>query len=380
VDAILEGSVQRSGGRVRVTAQLIRASTDTHLWTGEFEGAATDVLTLQSDVAKAIAREIQVHVTAQESSRLARARPVDAEAHDAYLLGRSQFWQQNEASLRSAVDHFERAVELQPDNADAHAALSLAWGSLVDLGFSREEGARRSAAERALALDPDLSEAHAALALVKFHDWDWAAAEAAFRRARELNPDSVAVCGCYALALAAWSRFQEALDLAEHGIKVNPLSPDMQLHYGIVLYLARRFEEAVPPLKRAIELAPRYRLAYAILTQVHRQLGKSPEAVVLLDRPELRGDSAQGSAYAGVGRRAESLAIARALTAAGADPFGTAMIYFALGDRDRGFERLTVAFAQRQGNVRFINVIPLFDGVRADPRFQALVARLNLPR
>jgi len=121
-------------------------------------------------------------------------------------------------------------------------------------------------------------------------------------------------------------------------------------------------------------------LAYAILTQVHRQLGKSPEAVVLLDRPELRGDSAQGSAYAGVGRRAESLAIARALTAAGADPFGTAMIYFALGDRDRGFERLTVAFAQRQGNVRFINVIPLFDGVRADPRFQALVARLNLPR
>jgi serine/threonine protein kinase/tetratricopeptide (TPR) repeat protein len=379
VDAILEGSVQRAGGRVRITAQLIRVSTDTHLWAKEFDRDATDVLELQAEVARAIAQEIQIQLTPEESTRLAQVRGVKPESHDAYLLGRYHYWKQSKAELEKAIEYFERAIALQPDYAAAHAALSLAWGSLRDLGFSLEEGARGSAALKALELDPNLSEAHSAMAGARFDAWDWDGAVKAHRRALELNPDSLDACGCYATVLAALGRFTEAIAIAEHGAKVNPLSSFMHFNYGVVLYLARRYDAAVMHTKRAIELEPQTRGAYGILALSYQQLGKVEDALAALDRPEFGGSGALGVAYARAGRRAEALEIANNLSRSKSDPFNAARIYFALGDDDRGFERLTNAFDVRQGLVRWAKVNPDFDRVRSDPRFQVLVARLRIP-
>jgi eukaryotic-like serine/threonine-protein kinase len=181
-DAIVEGSVQRAGGRVRVTAQLVRVSTDKHIWAQEFDREDTDVLALQADIARAIAQEIRSQLSPEESGRLTHSRAVRADAHDAYLLGRHHYWKQTQAELKQAIGYFEQAIARQPDYADAHAGLALAWGSLQDLGLSREGGARRTAAVKALQLDPDNAEAHVALGAAEFEDWNWAGAVAEFQR------------------------------------------------------------------------------------------------------------------------------------------------------------------------------------------------------
>jgi len=380
VDAIVEGSVQRAGGRVRISAQLVRATTATNLWARDFDRDATDVLGLQADVARAIAQEIRLELTPEESKRLSRVRPMKPEALEAYLMGRFHFWKQNESALKQAITYFERAITLQDDYAEAHAALSEAWGTLHDFGFPGNAAVRRSAALRALELDPNLSDAHSALAAVASEDWDWESADRAYRRALELNPDSINACACYGNTLAAWSRFSEAIEINKHAERVNPLSPFVQFNYGFVLYTARRFDEAVPHFKRAIELEPQYRPAYALLSYAYAELGKTQEAVAVVDRPEFQGSATLGRALARAGRRPEALAIAERLRKRGEDPFGLAGLDFALGEKAMGFEPLTRAFDQRVGFVRWANVDPAFDGVRSDPRFEALVSRLHLPQ
>jgi len=239
---------------------------------------------------------------------------------------------------------------------------------------------RRSAALRALELDPNLSDVHSALAAVAFEDWDWESADRAYRRALELNPDSINACACYGNSLAAWSRVSEAIEINRHAERVNPLSPFGQFNYGFVLYVARRFDGAVPHFKRAIELEPQYGPAYLLLSYAYAELGKTQEAVAVVDRPEFQGSATLGRALAQAGRRPEALAIAEGLHKRGVDPFGLAALYFALGENAKGVERLTRAFDQRVGFVRWANVDPAFDAVRSEPRFQALVSRLHLPQ
>jgi eukaryotic-like serine/threonine-protein kinase len=379
VDAIVEGSVQRAGGRVRITAQLIRAATDTHVWAKDFDREAADELALEADVARAIAQEIQVQLTPDESKRLSRVRPMKPEALEAYRLGRFHFWKQNEASLRQAIGYFEKAVAVQPDFAEAHAALSDTWGTLHDFGWVQGDTPRRREALAAVELDPDLSEAHSALAAIAFEEWDWANADREYRRALELNPNSLDACACYANSLAAWGRFDEAIDISKHAERVNPLSPFVHFNYGFVLWLARRNDEAIVHLKRAIELEPSYRPAYVVLSNSYRSLGKGADALATIDLPEFRGSSTLGQALIAVGRRADGVAIANALRASGADPFGLASLDFDLGNEQGGLDQLTIAFDRRIGFVRWANVTPENDRVRSTPRFQALIARLHLP-
>ena len=239
--------------------------------------------------------------------------------------------------------------------------------------------ARRSEALRALELDPNLSDAHASLAAVALEDWDWDSAERAFKRALELNPDSINACACYGNALVAWGRFPEAIEISKHAAVLNPLSSFVHFNYGFVLYMSRRFDDAVPHFKRSIELEPQYRPAYLLLSYAFGQLGKPEDVLAVINRPEFQGSSTLGRAFARAGRRPEALAIVEGLRTRGADPFGLAALYFALGDKDRGIEWLTRAFDQKVGFVRWANVDPAFDAVRTDPRFQSLVSRLHLP-
>jgi serine/threonine protein kinase/tetratricopeptide (TPR) repeat protein len=277
VDAVVEGSVQRAGGRVRITAQLIHGATDRHLWAKAYEGELSDVLRLQSEVARAISNEIRIQVTPEERVRLNSARRVKPEAHEAYLLGRYHRSRLNETDLKQAIAHFERAIQLDPQYAAAYAGLSEAWlerGVWGAAALREDEATARAAALKAIALDDKLPDAHSALGFVKYHyDWDWVGAEKEFHTALSLDPSNLQAHRAYSVMLMALGRFSDAIAEVARAREVDPLSSDIESTYGRVLYRARRYDEALQHLLRAIELDPHNFGAFGRLVDVYEQLG-----------------------------------------------------------------------------------------------------------
>ena len=385
VDAVVEGSIQRSGGRVRIAAQLIRTSTDKDLWANHYDRDLSDVLKLESDVAQAIAQEIQAQVTPQELIRLKNARSVVPAAREEFLLGRYNLWKNSDEALANAIPHFERAIQLQPDYADAYANLALAWENRLPLGYPKPKEAleaARPAALKSLELDPTLSEAHVAMGTVDVYNWNWAGAEAHFQRAVELDLyNNLETCGCYTSYLWATGRFSESLNLADRFARADPLSSATQFNDGLAHYGAKRYAEAVPLLERALELDPQDRLSRIVLSETYARLGREKDALVLLDRPEFRTEWPMGMVYALSGRRAEALKIVHDISKPGSnpDPRSLAIIYFALGDKEQGFKWLTKAVDAHHPLMVMLKNDPPYEGVRSDPRFQALVKRMNLP-
>jgi eukaryotic-like serine/threonine-protein kinase len=392
VDAVIEGSVQRADNRVRITAQLIHAATDTHLWAREYERDVADVLRLQSDVARAIANEIRVQLTPDERARLTRTQSVDPAAYDAYLRGRHHFWKLNEADLKEAIAHLERAIQIAPRYAAAYALLSQAWserGVWGALPYGETEAEQRAAAQKAIELDSSLAEAHTAMAHVKAgRDWDWAGAEREYRRALELDPGSLETHHLYAVLLMAVGRHADAIAEMERAEALDPVSSAIQSTFGRVLYRARRYQEAIAHLQRAVEL-DRYNFgAYGRLADVYEQLGELDEAIALNHKADdLRGRSIAGRYSPALarllalsGRRREALAMierAKAEPMASAAVQGLALAYAALGDNDQAFAWLNRAVDQRT-LVIFIKTEPKLDSLRGDPRWPALLRRLNL--
>jgi tetratricopeptide (TPR) repeat protein len=383
VDAVIEGSVHRVGDRVRITAQLIHAPTDTHLWAQNYERNMSDMLALETEVARAIAQEIRVQITAEEGGRMAGGA-VDPAAQEAYLLGTYSRWKLKSADLKQAVQHFERAIQIQPDYASAYAGLSGAWAEIA----TRDSVAPgRAAARKALELDPNLSEAHSALARMSMsYDWDWASAEQGFKRALELDPNSLEYCQCYADLLAGMGRFPEAIAILDRGIALNPVSSAIQAAMGRVLVWQKNYDAAIPHLQKALEIDPENAIADLFLGEAYEVKGDFPKALAATEQYlRLRGVDPDhsplvGRIYAKQGRRADALRVLSNLTKPGATPSARdlATLYFALGDRDRGFESLTKAFDEKQDVLR-VRVSGLFDGVRDDPRMRSLIARLQIP-
>jgi len=258
VDAVVEGSVQRTGDRVRVSLQLIHAPTDAHLWSREYERELTDVLKLQSDVARSVADEVQARVTAEERARLASAGSVRPAAYQEFLLGQHYLWRLNEEDLARAIGHFEQSVRLDPSSAAAYAGLSHAWwwrGIWGATTFKQVESPSRAAAVRALELDAGLPEAHVSMGRLKFgHEWDWTGAEQAFTRALAIDPNNVDAHFFSAMLCMALGCFPDAIGHMKRVEERDPLSPTVQSFFGRVLYRARRYDEAIVHLNRAIEL------------------------------------------------------------------------------------------------------------------------------
>ncbi|MFY9608027.1 MAG: protein kinase [Blastocatellia bacterium] len=385
VDAVIAGSVQRASGRVKITAQLIHAATDAHLWARDYERDLADVLKLQSEVARAVADEIRIQVTAEERARLASARSVNPQAQEAYLLGRFHLRNHNEEDLKKAIEHFERAIHLAPDYAAAYAGLAAAWlerGVWGAKEFKEVEAPARNAALKAIELDADNAEAHAAVAQVKFvYDWDWAGAEEEFKRALGFDPGSLYAHFYYATMLMALGRHDEAIREMQSAEQMDPLSSMVRSTFGRVLYRARKYEEAALHLKRAIELDSRNYSAYVRLGDVYAQLGSYDEALAAFEKAgELRSDGFHAARiariYALMGRLREARQM---LSGVKAGAFDLAAVYVAVADKDEAFRILEKAIEERDSLLVFFKEDPNFDDLHSDPRWKALLRRMNFP-
>jgi len=393
VDAVIEGTVQRSGGRVLVSLKLIHAATDSTLWVRDYERDLSDVLKLQSDVARAVADEIRIQVTPEERAQLAAARNINPQAHEAYLLGRYHL-RTNEEDLRQAIEHFGRAIQLDNDYAAAFAGLSEAWLRRGVFGAkTRKEGTSfaRDAALRAVELDPQLPEAHVVLGKSKTHDWDWVGAEQELTRALELDPNSARAHQEYAELLMALGRHAEAIREIERAEQLDPFSSDIQSRYGRVLYRARKYEEAVPHLERAINLDPNpgNSMPYWVLGELFSQMGRYDDAIVNFKKFQSHGGSALSSSvgvagvYARIGKQNEArrmLAELRATT----NPVSfsdapVARAYAPLGDKDEAFRALFRQVEERNNVATFVKTDPPLENLHSDRRWKELLRRMNFP-
>ena len=395
VEAVIEGTVVRSGDRVRIGAQLIDAASDTHLWGRNYETDVRDVLSLQSDVARAIAHEVEIQLTPQEQARLAGSRRVDPQAYDAFLKGRHHWYRRTPGSLDRALEYLQRAVDIDPTYALAHAGLAdayitLGW-DLFGLRAPSEMYPRaKEGAKRALQLDPNCAEAHAALGWASTgHDWDWIAAEAAFRRAIELKPQYGPVHIWYSHLLKALGRTDESSEESRRAVECDPLGLVLNMHMGWHYLYLREYQQAIDQLLKTLELDPGFILTRMFLGEAYEQVGMFTEATAqfqkAVDLSERRSINLAGLAhsYAVSDNQQEALKIVKELEQRSTKEFvsarAVAEIYVALGDHDQAFAWLYTAFEQRNGWLLHIKENPRYDSVRADPRYDALVRRLNLP-
>jgi eukaryotic-like serine/threonine-protein kinase len=391
VDGVVEGTVARSGSRVRITAQLIDAGTDRHLWARSYERELSDVLALQGEVARAIAEEIRGQVTHEASARLARARRVDPDAYEAYLRGRYHWNRRSEEGIRKGIEYFQEAIRLDPLYAQAHAGLAQAYDTLGSYSFISPEEAytkARVAALHALEIDDNLSEAHVAMGgVLQNHAWDWAGAEEHFRRALAADPGNAGAYHWYSDLLSALGRADEAIAMMRRAQLLDPLSLTVNMSLGACLFYAHRYEDAVEQQRRTLELDPGFAPAHRMLGGALEQLGRLDEAIQAYGAAaslskDLAAAALLAHAVARAGRPDEARRIHAQLRedAEGRylSPYSEAAIYTGLGETDAAFERLERAYAIRDRGMVWIKVAPRLAPLRGDPRFDALLRRMNL--
>jgi tetratricopeptide (TPR) repeat protein len=386
---VLEGSAQLVGDRVQITAQLIDARSDTHLWAQSYERELKDVLRLQSEIASAVAREVQVVVTPGEAERLATAQAVDTETYRAYLRGMYHLNKATPNDLEIGMAYLRDAVDRDPGNALAYAGLAIGY---VTLGHGPEPRAdvwplARAAAERALALDPNLSAAHAALGDVKLYMlWDWDGAEQAFQRANELSPSLAMNHYHYAWYLALFDRWKEAAAEHERARELDPLTPLHTLWLG-GLYLYEnlgRHQEAMAAAHQALAIQPNNPTALLVLGMAQSAAGEHTHAIethrhMVELNPNFKWEL--GLTYARAGDTARVRAIIEELESRPTTSwtaYGLAMLHAQLGDLDEAFEYLE--FDPPHAWLPWIRQDPwLRPLLEDDPRFMKLLARMRLP-
>jgi tetratricopeptide (TPR) repeat protein len=385
VTGIVEGSVVRDGDRVRITAQLIHAGSDTHLWAESYESELADILRVQGEIASAIAREIEIALTPAEAARLTSARPVDPVAYEAYLRGNFSINQMTPEGFERGLALLQEAVERDPENPLPYAGLARGWSLLAShtpdpppTAFDRA----RDAYNRAIELDPDFAEAHAAVAERKLYlENDWEGAEAAFRRALELNPSLPGTHAHYAWFLNLFDRQDEALAEMERAVEVDPLTPLWAAWLADIQSFGGDFEGAEEAARRALELDPEFPWSHSSLAVALAGQGEFSEAIEILEGlpPVPYRDPELGQVYAVSGRTEDSRRIAAEL-AADPDPLAAlalVIIHSALGDEDEAARWLD--FEPPHPWVPWLRTWPLLGSFREDPRFRARIERLGLP-
>jgi eukaryotic-like serine/threonine-protein kinase len=391
-DGIVEGSVMRAGERVRITAQLIQAATNRHLWAHVYERDMRDVLQLQGEVARAIADEIHVTLTPQERARLARSRPVNVEAHEAYVRGRYD-WAR--ANLRRSIEHFERAIAVDPDYALAYAGIADAeckmFGAALELVPPAQVAPlARAAAVRALELDETLAEPHVSLSRVLFwHDRDPVGAERELRRAVQLNPNCAMAHFISGLLYADLGRSNEAMAAFHLALQIDPVSAWNSTISGFFMCELGQVEAGRQQLLKAIELDPSFFLPWSLSSVIDCYEGRFPEATAKADEGvRLSAGVPMALAYAGyalarAGRRAETIAILDQLEVQSGQRYVPAIArvwcHLGLGDHERAIDWLETGDKQRDSHLPHVRLMQAFGPLLPAPRYQDLLRRLGLP-
>jgi len=384
---IVEGSVQKVGDAVRVNVQLIKAANDSHLWADTFDRKLTDIFSVETEVARAIADQLRAKLTGQEEQLIA-AKPTDnLEAYDAYLQGRYYEQHYSAADLRKAIGFYEAAIRSDPHYALAYAALSKSWWALGDItGEDVVEANRkaRAAAERAVAEDPNLADGHAALGQILISvDWNATGAEAEYRRAAELAPASAEPKIGLSSVLADFGRIEEAVELLQQAVRLEPLTANAHFDLARLLTTLGRYDEAVQSARKAIDLQPGGAGTWEMLALVEAKRGDGEAAL----RAAAQETDADWRAYAialaqqARGDGAAADAALDALIAGHSDDmsFQIATVYAFRGDADKTFVWLDRAYEKRDPGVMAISDNPFTRELRSDPRFVAFCKKVGLP-
>lgn len=386
VSAVVEGSVVREGKEVRVTAQLIDAQTDQHLWSRSYVRNLSSVLALQGEVAQSIADEIKIEVTPEQQARLARVNTINPDAQDLYLQGMQRL---NSGAPKDAIGYLEKAIAIDPSYAKAHAALANAYGWMGEAGwmaYSEAFPRQKAEAQKAVELDDALPEGHVELARSAMNiDWDWATQEKEMRRALDLNPNSAQVRWAYSGVLLREGRIREALSEDQLALQLDPVSSRSFMNSAFTFYYARDYDQALMQMQRAAALSHEPPELIFPLAVIYVEKGMYDEAIQqfkkLGDAPHALGH--MGNAYARMGRRSEAeemiAKLERHVQETGVGRYEIAIIYAGLGEKDQAFSWLDKAYEARDKGLTYLKIDPSVDPLRSDPRFAALVRRVGLP-
>jgi serine/threonine-protein kinase len=392
VDAVVEGSALRVGDRVRITVQLVDVASDRSLWAKSYERGLSDILGLQSEVARAIADEIRIQVTPEEQARLRSKGSVNPAAHVAYLQGLFLWNRFTGESVTEAILRFEEAIAFDPNYAVAYAGLADSYIMLANhhmLPPREGYSLARNAAGRGLALDDSLAELHTSLGWIhRLFDWDWPATERECLRTIELNPGYAFGRGRYALFLSGMGRHEEAIAEARRALELDPLNLLIHTVVGDTLFYARLFDRSVASYRKCLELDATFGAAHTDLARSLEHVGRTDEAVEEFLRgvpsPDGRPRPSTGLAilYARAGRQDDARATMEEVLALEqkqfVSPYGIASYYAVTGDNHRALDWLERAYAERDGTLVWLKVHPRLDGLRAESRFRDLLARMRL--
>jgi TolB-like protein/DNA-binding winged helix-turn-helix (wHTH) protein len=387
VQYVLENSLRESGDHMRLTAQFIQVKDQTHLWSQDYDYSAKDILKVEDDVAKAVAREIQLRLTSQQQVELSRPRPVNPEAFDAYLQGYYFFQGTTDKDADMAAKYYERATRLDPSYALAWVGLSRARNWQANIGLIvTKEGQRlaREAADRALALNPNLAAAHAQMGRIRLVvDFDWAGAEASFQRAIALEPGNSENVVLAAESAAMLGRFDGALRLTRQAVDLDPLNAATWDGLGEIEYYLGRLDEAVADFKKALELKPDVFPGNISLSRTYIVQGRAQDALpeIELVPYDLPRFFLHAVAYHALGREKEADAALRELIAKYSErgAYQIAQVYAFRNQSDEAFVWLDRAYELRDGEISITKVDPLLKSLHKDPRFAAFLKKLNLP-
>jgi TolB-like protein len=385
VDGVVEGGIQREGNQVRISAQLIDARTDRPIWAHTYVRDMTSVLALQGEVAQAIADEISIKVTPQEQARLARSRPIDPEAQDLYLHGMLQL---DADDCKSAVDYFHKALDKNPNYAQAHAALANCYGRMGESGrlaYKEAFSKQKTEAAKAIELDDSLPEGHAELANTAMTlDWDWATAAKEFHRALELNPNSAPIHQKYAFYLVRTGQLHEALAEVERGVDLDPVSGRSFHFEGFIYYFSRQYDQALSLIRRVRALDINPPDWSFLLGDVYAEKGMYAESIRGFlksgDGPDSLGHL--GNAYARAGKvdaaRKAISQLEERVRKDGVGRYEIALVYTGLGKKKEAFKWLEESYNAHDVGLIYLKIDPCLDPLRSDPRFDDLVRRVGL--
>jgi adenylate cyclase len=395
VQAVLNGRVIQRGDQITLGLELVDAKTENVIWSEQYNRKQTDLIALQSDIARDVADKLRVKLSGAEESRVTKRYTEDREAYELYLKGRYfSGGAITEEGVMKSIDHFRRAIERDPNYALAHVGLGLSYMRLGHVwGFQppRETFPKaKPEITKALAIDDSLPEAHTALAdYLHSYEWDWAGAEREYKRAIELNPNDATPYSGYGTYFQSMGQLEEAAALRKQARDLDPLSPTATANAGYPYYYARQYDTAISHFQKALELDPNYSWSYLWIGQAQLQQKKFDEAIAEIKKAidmsagNIRMTATLGYAYAIAGKRAEAEKIISRLKDESkrryVSPYFIATVYAGLDEKDLTFEWLEKAYDERHPYMTLIKVEPVFDSVRSDSRFQDLLRRLALP-